>query len=212
MAVTDQDLGSALQQMLIEEPDGGQTWLSDLWTRDEVFHIANQRQDRLCFDTLLLVGIASLPVAIGQHRVVLPDDWLRTMNLVWFGNDGVIRELGRSDTYETDHAIPTWELTNTTYPLVYQESETPLLEIEIAPAPSVAGTLQLLYIPTGVQLTGNGELLIVPDELEHAVRYGTLADLLSKDGRGRDPARAAYCEQRFQLAIEVTQIILKGWA
>lgn len=210
--VTDQDLGSALQQMLIEEPDGGQTWLSDLWTRDEVFNIANQRQDRLCLDTLLLVGIANLPVIIGQHRVTLPDDWLRTMDLVWFGTDGTVRELGRSDSYEADHAIPTWELTNQTYPLVYLEDETPLLEIEIAPAPTVAGLLQLLYIPTGVQLTGNGDQLVVPDELEHAVRYGTLADLLAKDGRGRDPARAAYCEQRFQLAVELTKIILKGWA
>jgi hypothetical protein len=213
MSTSDQTLFSNIQTALIEPPDGGQRWPSGLWGRDEVISLANLRQDRLLFDTLLLVGIsAPLPVAIGQHRVALPDDWLRTVSVVWRGNDGTVRELPRSDSFEADHTISTWESANAAYPLVYDEDETPTLTVQIAPAPTVAGTLDLFYVPEGTELNGNGELLVVPDELEHAVRYGTLVDLLSKDGRGKDPARAAYCAQRFDLAIALTKIILQGWA
>lgn len=213
MSTTDQALFSNIQTALIEPPNGGQSWPSGLWTRDEVIGASNQRQHRFLHDTLLLVGISSaLPVIIGQHRVNLPADWLRTVSVVWTGNDGTVRELPRADSFEADCIIPTWEATNTNAPLVYSEYETPTLQIQIAPAPSVAGSLQLLYVPIGTELNGNGELLVVPDELEHGIRYGALADLLSKDGRGKDPVRAKYCEDRFDLAIELTRIILKGWS
>ena len=213
MSLTDQDLLSTVQLQLLEPDDHGQSWPSGLWQRDEVLVAANERQNRLLKDTLLLAGLAIIdPVAVGQHRVTLPDDWMRTVGLLWLGNDGTVRELPRSSSFEADHVIRTWEATNQTAPLVYMDDETPLLQIQIAPAPSVAGRIGLVYIPTAIDLTGNGEFLIVPDELEHAIRYGLLADLLSKDGRGRDAERAAYCEDRFELAIEATRLLLKGWA
>ena len=212
MSTSDQTLMSNIQVNLIEPPNGGQTYPSGLWTRDEVIAACNYRQDRLLHDTLLEVGISALiPVIIGQHRVNLPSDWLRTVTVVWRGSNGTVRELVRSSSFEADHTITTWESANST-PLSYHEFETPNLQIQIAPAPDVAGNLELLYCPTGTELNGNGELLVVPDELEHGVRYGTLADLLSKDGRGKDPTRAQYCEDRFTLVIELTRIILDGWA
>lgn len=213
MSTIDQALFSNVQFALIEPPNGGQSWPSGLWTRDEVIGAANQRQDRLLHDTLLLVSVSSLlPVIIGQHRVDLPTNWLRTVSVVWRGNDGTVRELLRSDSYELDHALSTWESTNATYPLVYSEFETPNLQIQIGPAPTVAGNLDLLFVPNGTEMNGNGVSLVVPDELEHGVRYGMLSDLLSKDGRGKDAARAQYCENRFDLAVELTRIVLKGWA
>src|SRR5262245_12091690 len=102
----------------------------------------NFRQDRLLHDTLLMVSVsANLPVSISQHRVTLPTDWMRTVSVVWIGNDGTIRELLRSDSLETDHVLQTWEATDASYPLVYHELETPNLTIQIAPGPSVAGNL-----------------------------------------------------------------------
>jgi hypothetical protein len=203
---------SRVQVALIEPANGGQSWPSGLWGRDEVISVANQRQDQFLKDTLLLGGIATIAaIGIGTTRVTLPADWLRTLSVVWRGDDGTVRELMRSDSFEADHTIDDWETTDGT-PLVYSEYETPNLQMLIMPGPAVDGDLELLYVPIGTELNGNGELLIVPDELEHAVRYGMLADLLSKDGRGKDPARAAYCEQRFQLGIDLTRIVIEGWA
>lgn len=213
MATTDQALLTQIQYAVIEPPDGGQSWPSGLWSRDEVLALCNQRQDRFLYDTLLLVGIAILsPVAIGDHQIALPDDWMRTVTLVWRGSDGTVRELQRVDTFEADHAIPTWFTTNGV-PLFYMEDDVPgSLIVQFGPAPTVAGTLELLYVPSGTTLNGNGEILVLPDEAAHVVKYAALADMLSKDGRGRDPQRAAYCEERVTLAKQAVELILEGWA
>jgi hypothetical protein len=212
MATTDQAILQQCQYVLIEPPDGGQTWPSGLWTREEILSLANQAQDAFLYNTLLLVGIANLTVNIGDHLIALPFDWLRTISAVWRGSDGTITELQRSDTFEADHAIPTWELTNAS-PMVYMDDDVPgSLLIRIGPAPTVAGVLEILYVPAGTDLNGNGEILVLPDELAHVVKYGVLEGALSKDGRGKDAARAQYCKDRIQLAEEAAKIILKGWA
>lgn len=210
----DQALLTDLQYTLVETPDGGASWGSGLWTRDEVVNVLTQRQNRLLKETLLLVTLASpnLTVNIGDHRIALPVDHLRTISAVWRGNDGTVRELLRADSFEADHAISTWESTNTVSPLVYMDYDPLTLQIQIAPAPSVAGTIELLYVANGTVLTGNGVALTVPDEWAHVVKYGSLADLLSKDGRGKDASRAAYSEQRFQLGIDLARLILEGWS
>ena len=213
MSTTDQTLLQQLQYALIEAPDGGQSWLSGLWTRDEILAACNQRQDRLLFDTLLIVKDNTyLPVGIGVTVVALPADWLRTIFVLWLGDDGVNRELQRADSFEADHAISTWQSTNA-LPLVYMDDDRPgSLTIRIAPGPTTTGNLYLVYVAAGTALNGNGVSLTVPDELAHAVKYGVLASLLSKDGRGRDEARAAYCQSRVDLAVQATDLILKGWS
>lgn len=213
MSTPDVAILTDLQYALVEPPDGGAAWPSGLWTREEVLAACTQRQDRFLFDALPLVKVsAPIPIVATQHRFDLPQDWIRTVSVVWYGTDGTVRELPRSDSFETDHAIPTWEATDTAYPLVYTDNDTPLLQGQIAPAPTGTGTLVLLYVPASTPLTGSGTPIDLPDIYAHAVKYGALADLLGKDGRGMDPSRAAYCEQRFGLAVEIARLILKGWS
>lgn len=210
--MTDQSLLSEVQAALVEPADGGATWPSGLWVREEVTAQLTERQHRFLKDTLALISVSSnITVNIGDHRLALPADWIRTVSVVWLGSDGTIRELLRADSFEADHAIPTWAGTNGT-PIVYMEYDAEQLEIQIAPGPTVAGNLSLLYVAKGTTLTGDGTSLTVPDDLAHALKYGLLADLLSKDGRGKDPGRAGYCEERFALAIEASRLMLKGWA
>lgn len=210
--MTDQTLLTALQYALVEAPNGGASWPSHLWTRDEVLGSVNQRQSRLLKESLLLITrLEPLTVGIGQTRVALPADLLRIVDLVWRGSDGIVRDLQRSEAFEVDHMIPTWE-TAQTAPLVYMEYDALTLEVQIAPACTVEGTLEILYVPKGTEVAGNGTPLAVPDEWAHLLKYGVLADLLGKDGRGQDLARAQYAEDRFQLGIELTRILLEGWA
>jgi len=211
MATLDTAILTDIQYVLLEPVDGGATFPSGLWTPDEVLDRLNERQDRFLKASRILVGIATLPAQAGVHQFALPSDWLSTLSVVWEGNDGLIKELPRSDSFEADHGLPSWTMTRGT-PQLYMDEDSPLLTIQIAPAPQVSGRLQILYIPQGVTLTGTGELLTVPDEFSESVaKYGTLADLFGKDGRGKNPEKAAYCEQRYALAQQVAGIILDGW-
>lgn len=45
----------------------------------------------------------------------------------------------------------------------------------------------------------------VPNDFCWVVKYGALADLLNSDGQARDPKRAAYCEQRYQMGVQIAQ-------
>jgi hypothetical protein len=95
--------------------------------------------------------------------------------------------------------------------------EGPTRQIQLAPAPNQIGYLDLVYVAQGDPLGAYLDTvspnvdLTVPDEFASAVKYGVLADAFGKDGRGKDPQRAAYCEQRYQLAQQVAEIILNGW-
>lgn len=209
----DQTLLTGIQYAVIEPPDGGASWPSGLWSRDEVLSYLNQRQDRLLKQSLIYVKTSPDIAVLAFDRVLpLPADWLRTVSVVWFGDDGVIRELQRVDSFAVDHADAALARIETGLPFYYMEFDSATLTVEIGPAPVVNGHLSILYVPVGSELTGNGVSLLVPDELETAVKYGTLADMLGKDGRGKDALRAQYCEERYTMAVEAARLILEGWA
>lgn len=207
--MTDQELLTEIQHALLEPPDGGATWPSGLWTQAEVLSAANMAQDLLLKRTQLLIGQVTLPVTAGVARVALPDDWLATWQVVWRGSDGTVRELIRSDQFQADHAQPAWPSTLDT-PEVYFDHDQALLQIQLAPIPDIDGDLDVFYVPAGVTLDATGENLTVPDELAPSLKFGLLADLLGKDGRGKSPERAAYAQGRFDLGIDVAGVILRS--
>lgn len=209
MSVTDADLLTEIQYAVVEPPDGGVTWPSGLWTSAEVLGYLNQRQNRALKETLLLVGLAEIPVTAGTFRPALPDDWVRTVRVIWRGTDGVIRPLNRSDSFAADAAIPDWG-TELNTPLVYMDEEGATLTLQLAPAPNVNGSLDLFYVPKGDPLTLFPDILNVPDEVAAGLKYGVLADMLSKDGRGRDDARAQYAEQRYGMYVEAVKMMMLG--
>ena len=210
--MTDTDLLSEIQTVLMEPPDGGVTWTSGLWTATEVLNRFNERQNRFLKATRMLVGESSpIPVTAGESVYDLPQDWLTTVDVYWAGEDGTFRTLVRSDSFEADHGMPLWESTAGT-PLLYMDEDSPLLTITIAPIPRVNGILTVLYVPQAGVQQGLGDPLGVPDEYATADKYGTLADLFGKDGRGASPERAQYCELRYQLDQEIAKIMIAGWA
>lgn len=221
MAVRDVDFLSQIQYQMMEttgippSPDGGANWPSGLWTRDEVLSYANLRQNRFLKNAFLILSQSPpVPIAIGQHLVPLPTDWIRTAGVVWMADaDGKAINVSRSDAFDADHNLLNWETQTGVKPLVYMDDDAvQTLQIQIAPAPNQTGTISFLYVKLAAEINGNGVFLTLEDEYEAPLRYGVIADMLQKDGRGRDPNRADYAEQRYALGIEAANIILKGWA
>jgi hypothetical protein len=209
--MTDTDLLSDIQTVLMEAPDGGLTYPSGLWTPEEILHRLNERGNRFLTTThCVVVEGAPIPVSAGQSRVALPQDWLATLSLYWYGQDGVTRELSRVDSFEMDHGDPTWEYTRGV-PRTYQDYDAPVLVVAIGPVPAVNGVLVPLYVAQGFPMDGTGNPLTVPEVSYTALKYGTLADAFGKDGRGADPTRATYCEMRYALDQQIANIILLGW-
>jgi hypothetical protein len=210
--MTDQDLLSEIQYALLEPPDGGQSWPSEVWTRAEVLGNVNSNLWGWLRDTHALVTRVELPqLAATLGVVTLPADWLATATLVWRTAGGVRTPLGPVDRFEGDLALPSWE-TVPGSPIGYDEFEADTLTLQLIPRPVADGILELTYVARPVAVNGAGIALPLPEEFLDALKYGTLGMLLRKVGRLVDPARASYCEQRAALTVTLTKILLGGWA
>ena len=89
--------------------------------------------------------------------------------------------------------------------------ETDPISLELIPTPDDDGKIQIHYVPLAGEFNGEGQPLTVPNEFMPPIKYGALADMLSKVGRANDP-RAKYCEQRYQLGVETAQLLLNGFS
>ena len=214
--MTDRELLSELQYVLIEPPDGGDTWPSLIWTRAEVLDALNGAVRALARDTHMQVTRLEFPVVAGTTSIPLPVDWLATAHLVWRDALTSTRTpLGPVDAFEGDLATPGWE-TTAGLPLGYVDLDGPMLTLRLCPTPAADGILELLYIavpPTvAPALAGIEADLPLASEFDSAVKYAALGTLLRKVGRLLDDERARYAERRYELTQTAATILLGGWS
>ena len=84
------------------------------------------------------------------------------------------------------------------------------LVLQTAPATSSAGVLEVLYVSIGNLLSNTGIVLDVPNELAPAIKWGVVADMLGKVGRGHDAPRAQLAESRYQLGVQAARLLVGG--
>ena len=210
--MTDQDFLAELQYALMEPVDGGQSFPSGVWTRDEVLDAADQGVRRVIRETQAITTFLEQFITDHSLSVGLPADWMGTAALVWrlFPQNTRI-PLVPMDAFEADAARPGWEVTVGT-PIGYVDLDTNTLELRLVPTPDVTGVLENLYVPIPNVITGAGDDMPLPDELLSAVKYDTLQTLLRDMNRLADAERAAYCEERVQIGIIATTMLIEGGA
>lgn len=212
--VTDTELLKRASYALLEngDADATTTFIFGQFSSGEFIDYANLVQQKLMRDCAPVVLRATQGTTAGQTRYALPQDYVHTRRMTWQAQptSSKARSLASVDAFQLDHGMLDWEQ-NTANPTVYNEgSDLPTLTVEIAKAPVQAGTLAMIYVPQPVTLTGLGAKLTVPDELESAVFYGTLGELLSSEGEGQDLERSQYCSQRYDLCVEMANALIMG--
>jgi len=214
LAVTDSAVLSEVQSHLVETIDGGVTWSSGFWTTQEVIDYSNQRQRQFLRDSLILIDRTSLVTIPNVLRHPLPQDWVATQRVVFkdSATPANYTHVPRSDNYESDLAIPTWPYNQAQLPSAYSDGDQATLTLETFPAVNVPGQLQILFVKLSTTLSNAGAVdYTVPDEFVPSIKWGIMADMLGKVGRGHDPQRSGFCEQRYQEGVEAARVILGGW-
>lgn len=210
MSVTDQDVLNEIQGHLLEPQNSGASWLSGWWSTAEVISYLNQRQWKFLKDTCILLKRADLVTTPNVTRQPLPTDCILVDRIYWRDALGRYREIPKGDSWDADQHLSTWEIEFGNRPLEFSSAEVPQLQIQIAPASSEVGVLEALYVYLSTALSNSGISLTVPDELSPAIKWGVIADMLSKVGRGQDLVRAKYAEQRYEEGVAAAQIMLGG--
>lgn len=209
MSVTDADALVEVQGKLLEDA----AFTSGLWTLAEVAAYFNERQNRFNRDTKLMLAHEDIAVAAATVDVALPPDWIATQRAVWKDTaSGVFTPLDRSSRYAALMGITTNALP--TKPLLIDDQAGGTLTAELFPVPAADGILRLLYASVLELLNfdpANPDVFDVPDDFLPYIMYGVMADMLAKDGRGRDLFRANYCESRYSEGVAIAAIMLGGY-
>lgn len=87
-------------------------------------------------------------------------------------------------------------------PSVYMLSTQPPITFDVDATPVFPGQFGLLTIEAGPATSiGTPTPLSIPDDWAWVLKWGILADLLSRESNARDPFRASYCEQRYRQGV-----------
>lgn len=211
MSITDQQILGEIQDSLVEPNNSGASWASGMWTAAEVLNYFNNRQDQFLKETGILISRSALATTPNVNRQPLPTDCMFVQRLSWQDSTGVWSEIPRGDSFEMDYALNAWPYTMEPKPRTYADAEVPSLQVQLAPAPSDAGVAWALYFALATALTGAGVNFTVPDEFVATIKWGVVADMLSKVGRAMDRGRAAWAQERWQEGIEAARMIILGW-
>lgn len=209
--VKDQDLVAMIQYHLIE-PATGNSWTgSDQFTLADVTNALQNRRNQLLEDTGLVAknSIVNLIVSPPSGRVILTDDSIIDVRRVaWraVAPSTEVIPLWPADEYTFQAFHADWNL-NAETPSMHSVIGPPPLTLQLSPVPIASGSLELITVNAGANLDPTtGVLLGIPDNFSWVVKWGALADLLSRRGQAFDAARADYCQQRWQQAEELIRI------
>jgi hypothetical protein len=195
-------LFSEIQAHMLEETiNGGLTW--ELWDETEVLSYLNERVAKFMVDTDLLRTNAPISVLAGATGADLPNDVLQLRRVTWLDNSmtspTVLRPLAE---FENTYSPPT-------YLQAYSDNPEQSLHITFHAPPSLDGTLNISYNPY-IPIYTVASAIPLPGIFLPYIKYGIMADMLSKEGEANDPQRAEYCEKRWAEGIELANILIGG--
>lgn len=215
--VTDAALVTTLEYHLLEPPTPTAWTGSQQFTLTDLVAALQRRRDQFLLETgMVQTHSTGVIVPASGGRFSLSENVITVRRVAFLNGSGTVTPLHREDVWAFNHFASGWVQRPGRAPLVplgYSVGEVPPLTVQIVPPPSDMGTLDLVTVNRGAVLNPVTPVLLgVPDDWTWVVKFGALADLLSKDGLASDPSRAAYCEQRWQQGVELAKLASVVWA
>lgn len=191
---------------LLEPPPNGNLWVgSAQYNLGDILSALQQARDTFLLETGVVVTHRVVPVDANPvtGKVPLPESVINVRRAAWQTSNGYIVVIRRDDAWGITNYGQGWQTPRATAPTAYSVSTTPPLVLQFAPLTNVRGSLDLLTIESGSEPNLLGSTLLgVPDDWAWVVIFGALAQLLQRDGLAVDPARAGYCQSRWDDGLE----------
>lgn len=205
--VTDDSLYMMIEYHLLEPPLG----LVPAWTGSLQFSPADlvaavqRRRDELLSTCSITVSRRLVPAVAG--RIVLPDSVIDIRRMAYLPNALFSQPnsiVWPDDTWALMSYQPSFLQNPPGTPETYLQTTQPPISFDTNRPPAYAGSYELLTIEAGPALiAGAPQTLSIPDDWTPILKWGALADLLSRESNSRDPLRAQYCEQRYRMGLKM---------
>jgi hypothetical protein len=180
---------------------------TEMFTYDQINAALQRRVDQWVLDTGVPVVEAIMNVpSPGVNRWPLDalTGLLGIRRMSWIdATTSYISVMFPGDEFEFNAFNPGWQQQPGT-PLEYSTLIMQPLIVQVSPPPMANGYADVLYTATKQMLPlPTHDWVPVPADYGWAVKYGAMADLLNMESQAKDAQRAAYCEQRYQMGVEV---------
>jgi hypothetical protein len=209
--LTDSYVYTVAQMHLLEPPNGNATWTgTNQFSLADFTQALQRRRDTILQATACNVGpIAPISITPGTNRIELPDAAsqsvldLRRVRFIPGTGLGDPATLWRDDTLAMEYFHNDYGQDFGT-PLTWDVIGSPPQFVTVDDLVSVPNTLDILAMLSGGLITPpTTSPLLMPDDWYWVLKFGMMADLLSKESESTDLQRAAYCEQRFQEGLKL---------
>lgn len=224
LTLTDRDLYTLIQYHLLE-PTAWNPWAgaSLQFTDNDLLNAVQRRRDEVLSVCGCTLTRSTVPAVAG--RITLPDNVIDVRRMAYLptpppsiygvGAYGVIVPYGMlvpfqgsvmwpEDAWAEQSFNRKWTLQPAGTPFQYLMSTDPPITFDVDLPPAFAGNYELLTVNAGPVLSvGTGTKLSIPDDWAHVIKWGALADLLSREYLSKDSVRAQYCEQRYRMGLKL---------
>jgi len=205
--LTDADIYTLIQYHFLEPPTGG------TWTGTNQFSIADlslavsRRRNEILQLSACNMSESSYPMVPNTSTVQLTDLVLDVRRVRWVPapGQGAPITLQRGDSRTFQYFTPAYRQTQAS-PLRWDVIGQPPQTIAVDTLVNVPSTLQVLAMQGGSDFAPpTSNPLLIPDDWMWVLKFGAMADILSKEQEGKDLGRAAYCANRYQEGLNLME-------
>lgn len=206
--VTDRDLIQESLYHLMEIPitNWASAWPgTEMFSLGEMADLLSRSCDSLIFETGMTVVEDSYFMVGGQARVTLPETTIYIRRLSAKEDGGTfIRPLWRIDRHQAQTTSRSAIVPEQKFPRAYSLEYSPLLSFDLWPTPITQGTLYSLVCESmgALDPATAATIFQVPNDAAHLIKYGMMADILSKDGLSTAVQFAQYCTERWKRGVD----------
>lgn len=204
LTVLDTDIYKLLQYHLLEPT----TWNpyvggSLQFSADDFLEAVQRRRDEILSVCACTMTLRTVPAVAG--RIQLPDTVIDVRRMAYLPNPVFGQPnsaMWPEDAWAEQSFNRNYTLAPAGTPFTYLMSTQPPISFDTDVPPAYGGNYELLTIETGLALAVNASsFLSVPDDWTPLIKWGALADLLSRESNAKDLPRAAYCEQQYRMGL-----------
>ena len=204
----DTDLYPVMLAHLLEPPQTfAPAWV---WSGSSQFSVADfsnamqRRLSELLAVTGCVLAVSQLPALPG--RMLLPDNVVDVYYAAYLPGTSTPLPvvLFKEDIWAAQSYNPGYLQQPSGLPSIYMESSQPPITFDTDRAPGFGGTYEMLltFVPNQWAV---GTYLTIPNDWTWVLKWGALADMLSRESNAKDVVRSQYCEQRYRMGLGLLQ-------
>lgn len=203
--LTDNDVYTLIEYHLLE-PATGSTWTgTNQFSIADLSQACSRRLNEILQIAACNMAEQLLAVTPNTSTVTLEDLVLDVRRCRWVPamNQGSPVTLRRADTRTFQYFTPRYPQTSAN-PLRWDVIGSPPQTITLDTLVNVPSNLEALCMMAGADFDPpTNAPLLMPDDWMWVLKFGAMADILSKEQEGKDLERAAYCRQRYEEGLKL---------